>query len=160
MFFSLGICHDNGNQTFYCQCVKEWEGEHCERPVNYCENVTCQNNGVCRSLIGDYRCECLGDSYSGRQCEIKSNRIAVHQAVSKSLSYIAILAITSVVGFIVMMDLLKYGFGIDPVREERQRLQQKKLVRKRQPPVIQRFIYVNGPGTPNEPRTTIQETAV
>ena len=112
-------------------------------------------------MIGDYRCECLGESYSGRLCQIKSNRIAVYQAVSKSLSYIAILAISMVVGFIVIMDLLKYGFGIDPVREERQRLLQEKPVKKRRPPpVIQRFIYVHRPPTPDEPLTAIDETTV
>ena len=153
---AIGTCNDTGNQTFHCQCPKDWEGKHCERLVDYCQNVICENNGVCRSLSGDYLCECLGDSYSGRNCEITSRHTAVYQAVSKSLGYIAILSLSTVVMFIVSLDVLKYGFGIDTVAAERKRLQRRKKLasRRRQPPVIQRFIYVN------TPTTTIQETSV
>ena len=131
--------------------------------MNYCKNVTCENQGVCRSLLGDYRCECLGDSYSGRHCQFVSIRTVVFQIVSKSLGYIAILSLTIVVVFVVTMDLLKYGFGIDPVRVEREQLRREKQPRKRHVPVIQRFIYVNRPPTPvtsTEPMTAMQETAV
>ena len=124
--------------------------------MDYCQNVTCENNGVCRSLLGDYLCECLGDSYSGRNCEITSRHTAVYRAVSKSLGYIAILSLSIVVMFIVSLDVLKYGFGIDTVAAERQRMQRRKRppARRRQPPVIQRFIYVD------RPPTTIHETSV
>lgn len=62
--------------------------------------------------------------------------------VSKSFAYIGIVAMVSVVIFIVVMDILKYCFGIDPVREERERLRRERQI-KRHTPVIQRFIYVN-----------------
>ena len=145
-----------GNQAFHCRCPKDWEGVHCERLVDYCQNVTCENNGVCRSLLGDYLCECLGDSYSGRNCEITSRHTAVYQAVSKSLGYIAILSLSIVVMFIVSLDVLKYGFGIDTVAAERKRWQRrKKLVsRRRRTLLIQRFIYLN------TPPTSIHETSV
>lgn len=153
---TLGTCNDTGNQTFHCQCPKHWEGEHCERLVDYCQNVTCENNGVCRSLLGDYLCECLGDSFSGRNCETTSSHTAVYQAVSKSLGYIAILSLSIVAVFIVSLDVLKYGFGIDPVDAERKRLRRRKKppARRRQPLVIQRFVYVD------RPPTTILETSV
>ena len=104
--------------------------------------------GLCRSLLGDYLCECLGDSYSGRHCEITAKTILVYQLVSKSCGYVAIISMSSVAMFIISMDILKYCFGIDPVREQRERIRRQKQVRKRQPPVIQRFIYVNRPSTP------------
>jgi hypothetical protein len=64
--------------------------------------------------------------------------------VSKSFSFIAILALIIVAAFIVIMDILKYCFGIDPVHEERERIWRKKKVVKRKP-VIQKFVYVHAP---------------
>ena len=161
---SLGTCYaTKQQQPLHCNCSKEWEGVHCEKRVDYCKNITCENNAVCRSLTGYYLCECLGDSFSGLHCEIISRRTAIYQAVSKSLGYIAILSLTVFVLFILIMDLLKYGFGIDPVREERELLEKEKQARKRRTPVIQRFVYVNRPPTlttSNEQISAIQETSV
>jgi hypothetical protein len=42
------------------------------------------------------------------------------------LSYVAILMLASVIGFLVTMDLLKYVFGIDPVESERKALRLKR----------------------------------
>lgn len=107
--------------------------------INFCNNVTCQNNGVCRPILLNYTCECLGDSYSGRHCEIVSKRIIIYKTISKTFSYVAIIAISIVVMFVIIMDVLKYCFGIDPVRKERERY------RRRKHPIIQRFTYVNNP---------------
>jgi len=49
---------------------------------------------------------------------------------SKSFSYIAILAVTLVALCIIIMDILKYGFGIDPVEEERERMRREKRQKK------------------------------
>jgi hypothetical protein len=64
----------------------------------------------------------------------------------------------SVAIFIIIMDILKYCFGIDPVREELEQIRRKKQARKRKP-VIQRFIYVNAP-PPEHPIPIIEETDV
>ncbi len=93
-----------------------------EIKFDFCFNATCQNNGVCRPLLLNYRCECLGDSYSDRHCEITATKIIIYKIVSKSFAYVAIIAIVSVAMFIVIMDILKYCFGIDPVDEERERM--------------------------------------
>jgi hypothetical protein len=85
---------------------------------------------------------------SGRHCEFTATKIVIYKIVSKSFAYVAIIAMIRVVMFIVM-DILKYCFGIDPVHEERQRIRQKKQVNKRKP-VIQRFVYVNAPLPPAE----------
>jgi hypothetical protein len=159
VYSCLGTC----NETFFCHCRISWEGDHCERKVDYCKNVTCQNNGVCRPLSGDYLCECLGDSYSGRHCEMTAKKILVYKLVSKSWGYVAIISMSSVAMFIVIMDILKCVFGIDPVREQRERIRGQKQARKRQPPVVQRFIYVNRPATPklsNEQMTLVNETSI
>jgi hypothetical protein len=61
--------------------------------------------------------------------------------------------------FVIIMDILKYSFGIDPVHEGRERVRQEK-----RKPVIQRFIYVNAPPlvppSSEEPSSTINKTAI
>ena len=100
----------------------------------------------------NYTCECLGDSYSGRHCEIIATRIVVYKIVSKSFAYIAIIAMSTVIMFVIIMDILKYCFGIDPVREELEQIQREKRARKRKP-IIQRFVYVNAPASTTEETT-------
>jgi hypothetical protein len=128
---------------------------------NYCETIKCQNNGVCRPLFLNYTCECLGESFSGRHCEKTAVKIRIYQMVSKSFAYVAIIALICVAMFIVIMDILKYCFGIDPVRKERERIRRKRQAKKRKP-VIQRFVYVNSPvpSPPKQPISTIEETAI
>jgi hypothetical protein len=107
--------------------------------------VKCQNNGQCRQSLLDFTCECTLKDFSGRYCEVKSNSVTTKQTVNRSFAYIAIIAMGAVAGFIVLLDILKYGFHIDPVDEERKRLQAEKDSKKKQPVIIQRFIYVNKP---------------
>lgn len=109
--------------TFNCTCTFGWEGSHCQTKVNYCEHIRCLNNGVCRPLFRNYTCECLAGSYYGLHCEITTTRIIIYQIVSKSFAYIAIIAMTSVSTFIIVMDILKYYFGIDPIYRNWRRLQ-------------------------------------
>jgi hypothetical protein len=144
--------------TFNCTCAPGWEGDHCESKINYCFNITCKNQGVCRPLFLNYSCECLGNSYSGQYCEIVSTKIKVYKIVSKSFAYIAIIAMVCVAMFVIIMDILKYCFGIDLVSEERERIRQKQRAKKRKRPVIQRFVYVNAPS--EQPVSTIEETIV
>jgi hypothetical protein len=111
----------------------------------------------------NYTCECLIGSYSGRHCEKSSNEIVVHQAVSKLIGYIAILVIISAAMFIVIMDVLKYFFGIDSVGKELEQINEKnKLKQKKKPPVIIRYIYVNALAIQSSEKaiSTISETRV
>ena len=61
--------------------------------------------------------------------------------------------------FVVVMDILKYCFGIDPVEEERERMRPEKRAKKRKP-VIERFVYVNAPATTEQSAATTAETTV
>ena len=135
--------------------------------VNYCENVTCLNKGVCRPLFLNYTCECLGTSYSGRHCEIVATSTIIRQTVSKSFGYIAILFLVVVISFFVIMDILKYCFGIDPTKDELEKIRKAKATKKvKRPPVIQKFVYVNEPPPQTSSTTikrklsTIEETVV
>ena len=121
---------------------------------NYCDGNECQNNAPCRPLVGGYKCECLSDSFTGEFCQITAIKIKILRTVAKSFAFVGILALISVVMFIVIMDILKYGFGIDPVHEERERLRRERRAKYRKP-VIQRFIYVNAPTTAPSSEDTI-----
>jgi hypothetical protein len=79
--------------------------------------------------------------------------------VSKSFAYVAITAMTTVAMFVIIMDILKYCFGIDPVHEERERIRREKRAKKRKP-VIQRFVYINAPPASEEQVVTTAETTV
>jgi hypothetical protein len=112
--------------------------------VNYCEGVKCENNGVCRPLFLNYTCECLGTGYSGRHCEFTSTSRVIHQTVSKSLGYIAITGLVVVVSFFVIMDILKYCFGIDPTKYELEKFRREQAIKRaKSRPIAHRFIYVN-----------------
>jgi hypothetical protein len=54
--------------------------------------------------------------------------------------------------FVVIMDILKYCFGIDPTRDDLVRIRREKQARRRKP-VIQRFVYIN-------PITTVTSSEV
>ena len=144
MVFVLGTCNETSHTTFVCQCSSHWHGTHCEIPVNYCRNVTCRNNGVCRALVANYTCECLGSGYSGRHCDVSSGALVLRRTISRSLGYIAIVAISLLAIFIVAMDVLRYCFGIDSIRRERRRTRrQQQIVKKRKHRVAIRYIYID-----------------
>ena len=57
---------------------------------------------------------------------------------------------TSVAMFIVIMDILKYCFGIDPTREDLEMIRREKRAKNRKPHAMQRLIYVNAPPQSSE----------
>ena len=130
-FHYAGTCLETSNSTYLCTCAAGWQNVNCELLINYCRNVTCLNRGVCRPLLLDFKCECLGDSYSGRFCETPSSRIETLRAVAKSFAYIAIIIIILVVVFIVIMDIMTYCFGIDLTQAERESMREKNYVNKK-----------------------------
>ena len=142
MIAFVGTCHQISQEAFACSCSPGWQGLRCSVPVNLCANVTCSNNGVCRSSWPSYTCQCLSESYSGHYCETQANVVTERKILSKSFAYIAIIAMSSVVTFVVVMDVLKYFFGIDPVSGNRTR---SLVERKRRNPVVVRFTYVHAP---------------
>ena len=154
------MCHNVSSTDFNCTCKPGWEGKRCEQMINFCNNVTCQNRGACRPSLLNYSCECLY-GYFGQHCESATTTLAIYKIVSTSLAYVAIIAMGAVVTFVVVMDILKYGFGIDPVEEEREKMRQERRAKKRKP-VIQRFVYVNKPSASSseQPAATNNETMV
>jgi hypothetical protein len=116
-----------------------------------CANITCENGAICASSYLTWSCTCLDSSfYSGTYCQDKSSSLIFKQALSKSLGIVAIIAICIVVGFVIVMDILKYVFKIDPIDRERHRLKmekekedqkrfRKKKVIKKQIDIIKRF---------------------
>ena len=131
-------------QSFVCLCVNGWEGEHCESRIDPCQSVRCLNGGVCQSSFLNYTCKCLGQSYSGRHCEITSSKTILLQRISKSSAGIAIAMIISVAALIVTMDVFKYVFGIYPAKEELEILKEKKKkVKGKRTIMVIRYLYVH-----------------
>ena len=141
--WSLGTCNETSAGSFICHCQTGWTGQYCQTTINHCENVTCLNDGVCKSSLFNYTCQCLGDSYSGSYCEIVNENIETSQMVSKSFGYVAIIMIVLFALSIITMDILKYAFNIDPVRRNVQRKKQKRKKTIRTDIYITRYIYVN-----------------
>ena len=110
--------------SFFCNCSQGYAGDHCQNTINYCTHVTCMNNGVCRPLLLDYKCECFS-GISGRHCETIETHVIVRQYVAKSFTFISILVISITVGFIVVLDILKYLFRMDVTWKERQQIRYK-----------------------------------
>ena len=136
----LGFCKSISNTTYFCLC---------ELLINYCQNITCENYGICRRSLLNCSCECLSGSYSGRHCELTTRRINIFQIIARSFAYAVIIAIISVAMFVMIMDMLKYCFGIDPIKKNRKRIRKAKR-RKKHKPIIHRFVYVNASTTPKE----------
>ena len=159
MILFVGTCDNTSNTTFVCLCPVGWEGKHCEKMVDFCKNATCLNKSVCRRSFRNYTCECLVEHYySGPHCQMTAEKIKIFRMVSKSFAYISIIAMIIVTMFVIIMDVLKYCFGIDLTHEELERYRREKQAKKRKRPVIQRFVYVNAP--PTQPLSTIVETTI
>ena len=118
----LGWCERIDKTLYRCECSPGWTDVHCDRWINHCENITCLNGALCRSTPFDYQCLCLTSSYSGRHCEQIETTLRVRQMLSKSFAYIVIIAFVLVFAFILALDILKYGFGIDPTKDEKENL--------------------------------------
>ena len=131
------------NKTFECDCESGRTGILCETKINYCKSNRCLNKGVCQSLSSTYRCLCLSEYYSGRYCQILTKKVTNYKIMSTSISYIGIIVIMSVAMFIVIMDVLKYCFDIDPTQKELEEIRQKRRAKMSKSPQIQRFVYVN-----------------
>ena len=138
----VGACSAS-NESFLCSCTSGWRNDHCQTRVDYCLNVTCENQGVCRPSLGNYSCECLGSSFSGRHCEITSTDTKIRQVVARTFAYVAIISIATVMMFVITLDVMKYCFGIDVTYAEMKRIQVKKIKRKPAPRTMVRFLYVD-----------------
>lgn len=133
--------------AFRCECAEAYNGLHCELQVDLCGNITCQNNGFCKTTDLVWKCICIDDKlFYGDYCEFQSNSLKVLKALSRSFASVAITAIALTCSFVILMDLLKYVFHIDPAKGERAakaaEKQAKKAMKQPAPQVAIRFQYV------------------
>jgi hypothetical protein len=121
-----GTCNETLNEST-CICPTGKTGDHCEFEVDICANVSCKNNGQCVSNYGNWSCVCVNNNlYSGTYCQISSSALRTKEIISRSFGCIAIGCISAVVAFILIMDVLKYVFNIDPVDNELRAFRQRK----------------------------------
>ena len=50
-----GSCSNNQFGGYQCTCPVNYSGSHCQKPVPFCSQTTCKNNGICV----DGRCLCI-----------------------------------------------------------------------------------------------------
>ena len=110
---------DNGLylQNYYdfkCECKENFVGKRCETKINICDNQTCSGNGLCTIRNENFanesiECKCFGIGlYEGKYCELVTRKMVVIQAVKKTTSYIAIIAICLFYCLIFSSDLHNY----------------------------------------------------
>lgn len=97
-------------------------------------------------MFRNYTCLCLRDSYYGEHCEMTENHIIIRQTISRSFAFIVIIVMISAAIFIIILDLLKYCCGIDPIKKKVPSKKWKK--KKKKARIIIQYIYVNAP-SPN-----------
>jgi hypothetical protein len=99
-----------------------------------------------------WKCLCLDSSlYYGDYCQFKTGKLELREILSKSFASIAIGIIISTCTFIVVMDILKYIFHIDPVAYERESYRKRREEQRRarrpiknnEPKLALRFQYVS-----------------
>ena len=115
---------------FTCKCMQNFEGFFCENNV-ICDNVTCENGGYCTADYFDFKCECT-TYFSGRYCEIKAADLTVLENVSTSISAVGLVALVLWVLFLIVMDLSKFLFKIEPkdLSKQRKELKKNKLLKR------------------------------
>ena len=140
----------NGS-NFRCECADGYNGVTCELKIDYCGNITCENQGICQTVQMQWKCRCLDPSlYSGDYCQFKASALKVREILSRSFAGVAIGAIVLTCGFVVVMDFLKYAFRIDPIESERESYRRRREMQReaRRPPKMNapkmafRFQYV------------------
>ncbi|CAF0969928.1 unnamed protein product [Adineta steineri] len=150
-FSILGNCSISFGNNSLCSCTYGWEGLYCQNKVNYCQNVTCLNNGICQSLFLGYKCECISTFYTGSHCEFIDESLIIKQYVSKSFASIAIIAISTVAISIIVLDIMTYIFHIDVTRHYRDQWLRKRALEKQKSKIpmprrmAYRFIYIHHP---------------
>ncbi|CAF4289609.1 unnamed protein product [Rotaria sp. Silwood2] len=107
-------------KNFKCECIQGYDGVYCELSVDLCGNITCENEGICQTVELVWKCLCVNSKfYYGDFCQFKTSTLVIKEILSKSFASIAIGAIATTCAFVIVMDVLKYVFHIDPVETER-----------------------------------------
>ena len=122
-----------------CTCPSGKNGNHCEYEIDACGNITCENRAQCVSAFGNWSCLCVDyELYSGIYCETKSDKLKTKEIVSRSFASIAIGSIGTVLSFVIIMDLLKYCFRIDPIMDERRFMKEQEEIHRKEKQKLKR----------------------
>ena len=121
-----GHCVDTllfNNQTnkteysFECVCNTNYYGSRCEFEIDLCENKTCSSNGVCFvNSSKEAECKCF-NYYSGVDCEIKSDELALIHSVIRISSIIATIIIVAIYLLFFLNDVSSLFFKIKKIEK-------------------------------------------
>ena len=92
-----------------CSCFSEFNyGSHCELDHRPCPSGTCENHTLRKPSVA---------GSSEKDVEVAAKKRRIHRILSKSIGSSAILIIVGFIMWVIIMDILKYGFDVEPVRE-------------------------------------------
>ncbi|KAJ8979364.1 hypothetical protein NQ317_002953 [Molorchus minor] len=63
-----GQCYPLRPNDYQCACAPGYVGKNCEKVQNICDELPCQNQGVCKENNTRYTCDCLL-GFTGYNCE-------------------------------------------------------------------------------------------
>ena len=119
--------NNQSSSEFVCKCVEGFYGAYCEKEVDICLGLKCENGGACVSFsaLNDsagngsefyhaYKCLCTSYFY-GSFCEKMVLSYKIKRIVSTSFGAAAAIAIISLYLFIIVLDLSKLFCKYDRV---------------------------------------------
>ncbi|XP_050300407.1 sushi, von Willebrand factor type A, EGF and pentraxin domain-containing protein 1-like [Anthonomus grandis grandis] len=77
---------ENTTRSDYkCVCAAGFTGPDCQQKIDYCQNLPCQNNGLCRNGEFSYKCLCP-KLYYGENCEFTRDTNLILQFSSSNIN--------------------------------------------------------------------------
>ncbi|CAI5455806.1 unnamed protein product [Caenorhabditis angaria] len=71
-----GECIQLSADHHTCSCNIGYEGDSCDKRIDYCKNGPCINNGICENQLTGYKCQCPA-GFEGSDCEINIDECAL-----------------------------------------------------------------------------------
>ena len=93
-------------------------------------NRSCFNRGIYQPVCSSYECMSLSNSHSDLHCGHIATLIRIKQAVARSFASFAIIAISGLMIFVVVLDIMRYIVQIDFTRHHSNSFQMKRKLKK------------------------------
>lgn len=72
-----GVCIEDAIDSFHCTCAAGFTGVFCERNIDECVSLPCQNEGTCWDGLHSFTCQCM-PGFRGSWCEINIDECGSH----------------------------------------------------------------------------------
>jgi len=93
---------------YSCHCAPGYEGFNCGQDIDECANEPCLHNGTCTDLTANYRCDCEGTGYEGKDCEKTADYLT--RAASSQIDIIFVIVVSLICVLIIVLLVLSLLF--------------------------------------------------